>query len=750
MSSQSNGHQIPLLPLEQVEDTYTNSLLQSSYSDDVSLKHSKDLGPYAPVIGRLPRWEVTVHVFAICATVSVVWPSFKEQYWQDIGHWSPELQNNIMKGLQVVSKLHEIIMVASLGHIVLHYTRRLLVGTRGVPLGLLGPSYVAGSPSTLFRRSFWRCFRGKHLLFTLLLMSTSILVLFLGPSSAATMIPSLDWYSAEGALPKDPEVYFMDISNLTTAAEQIWPQKLSTTQLSPYQRRSCQPESNVMEALLGPICPFSGIYSIILWFGAWKLSGAQDVLVVKDWSNNAQRLVIGEVLPSVQDGNDVAKGAIATAIPEFLLTAISGYWEYLSRRKLGKLDHIKMPQLRFDDDIALYQPLVHVSCTMTHLSPDLGNVTFPNLVGSPWGDANPDFGRVSLDVGASTWQSISRVNTTFDWYKDPNTTAQSSLLALSKVPVTDVHENGTTFQSLAIVPCSIDARWAASGIRYQPWNSSIVSSNVSNNAFLGSEVFTKPPRASSKRVRERYGISDRPIDLQLDWAQMLNFNTSMIDGENQLNATTMSQLLSIGLNELNNYTIFQMPSTTDNDSDGVIKETVARLLGFVVADSISRTIHSGMALAVSVNDGNDTSEVFDTLRAPAQNSTRDFTTLFRSRPNAAVLKLRFAVDRYGYGYSLRSTSTRAAIACLFLFSILVLAHSLYMFASRARATLVYCRSWGDIGELVALAASSAPSSVAYGSGSGMSYGETGRNVVSRIRMADSTHDEPQFVLESSV
>ncbi|TDZ16153.1 hypothetical protein Cob_v010891 [Colletotrichum orbiculare MAFF 240422] len=122
--------------------------------------------------------------------------------------WYPEqgpLINNkyrldaetISNMLQLVAKIHELLIVASLSLIMLAMSRRRLI-TDGLRLGFLTGSYRVGDLGYLKTAAFWRqglaTFEPWKVLLSGFLVFATIMSTIVGPASAVLLIPTLDWY----------------------------------------------------------------------------------------------------------------------------------------------------------------------------------------------------------------------------------------------------------------------------------------------------------------------------------------------------------------------------------------------------------------------------------------------------------------------------------------------------------------------------------------------------------------------------
>ena len=103
---------------------------------------------------------------------------------------------------QLLAKIHEIAIQASLAAVVFSYIRHELTMGKGIPFGARQSGLQISQISYLWSMEFWGTIRSVHvslrLKFTLLLLVFTCIVLasLSGPSSAVHLIPRLDYWPA--------------------------------------------------------------------------------------------------------------------------------------------------------------------------------------------------------------------------------------------------------------------------------------------------------------------------------------------------------------------------------------------------------------------------------------------------------------------------------------------------------------------------------------------------------------------------
>ena len=159
-----------------------------------------------------------------------------------------------LMGFQIASKVHEILIVASLSVIIFHAVRHELLHGDGLPLGLLGSGFNFGSFDFFFSKEFrgglLNAVKPGHRLrktcFVILLCVAGFIAALAGPSSATLIVPTSQTWQAGGT-------HFY----LNGSAADFWPSDVSSdaSNLQPF----CS-GSNATE--LG-VCPAGGYLSVL-------------------------------------------------------------------------------------------------------------------------------------------------------------------------------------------------------------------------------------------------------------------------------------------------------------------------------------------------------------------------------------------------------------------------------------------------------------------------------------------------------
>lgn len=209
-------------------------------------------------------YKLLPHVCASAVTLAVAQLSFRNEYWMDLKDPNVHIfagitQGGALNALQLAAKLHELILVASLGSVIMHVAQAHLVGNRGLPLGMLANSFAIGSGDYIRTKAYWSSIRtGKAhwWRFWLLSLVATILATLAGPSSAIAVIPSLNWYTIKEPFVNDVLPFF--IYNQSTV---LWPSEATeASENMPNSGVDCVNET--LSTLEQDSCPAGGFRDV--------------------------------------------------------------------------------------------------------------------------------------------------------------------------------------------------------------------------------------------------------------------------------------------------------------------------------------------------------------------------------------------------------------------------------------------------------------------------------------------------------
>jgi hypothetical protein len=319
-----------------------------SYSDIFPFNDPQNPYIEAPKVaikrGLRGNWtKLAPHIVAICVTFAVCQLSFRNAYWMDLRPPDQPVAFGITQGgalnfLQLASKLHELLILASISALVLHAVQAHLTGRSGLPLGMISIAFELGSAQFLRRKSFWSSlwqasFTGKgfsYLHFWLLALFSTILVTLAGPSSAIAVIPTLDYFDLSRPFVNPVLPYY--VGNIST---ELWPIQLTAASLNaPNSGIACNdPDSDPEQE----ICPVGGYSETYEWAGGLLFSDSDTGTNISfpDATGATRRVLSAQSCNSTFDGR-----ASAITLNSFISGALTSYVCILKpiiRYKFGSL-----------------------------------------------------------------------------------------------------------------------------------------------------------------------------------------------------------------------------------------------------------------------------------------------------------------------------------------------------------------------------------------------------------------------------
>lgn len=141
------------------------------------------------------------HLLPVAINVTVLGLYVRQVLWAP-----PGPTTNVSNALQFAAKVHETLMIASLGNVLLHHIRYKLLSSdgRGLPLGLVTSPFRLFDITYLWSREFSAAcqglleFRLSEVITILIHLFMFILAAVLGPASAISMLPRLgEWQIAK-------------------------------------------------------------------------------------------------------------------------------------------------------------------------------------------------------------------------------------------------------------------------------------------------------------------------------------------------------------------------------------------------------------------------------------------------------------------------------------------------------------------------------------------------------------------------
>lgn len=655
-----------------------------------------------------------IHVIPIGATTAVLFLTISQTYWKDPSE--PYAQTKL-QGLQFAAKLYDSFICASLASVVLQVLRRDLLGDNGVPLGHLISAFSFMEVSTILSPKFWmgfdyrRKYRSSGLLLGLLTLGI-LLAAAAGPSAAIAVIPRLGWW------PQAAFKYFDNFGDrpqytIHASASALWPSILNATHLPD---PSCSESYNVQ----APTCPGSG-YETLLDFALYWINNrdtdgfarpsALEPLNLSFSETRIAKKPFTQPLTAALDcfeetGHGLQYGTASSTTSRVVAASL---WNIIQHG--GSLIQLEWERSAVQvDSIGLgppKKPFVQVKCVDVVHETDFNKtntIHFPNH-----GLLTPGFSKEqakSWRYLCGTWKKAPNLyeHQQFDVAPDragddknikqhmENDTAYLGWIDLSEASVGPslgavVYLPQCNTSSPAIYACSIDARWLPTATWIEPTADSLIHGTRGNyRDLLVSMAGDIAPL--------------EPIRLGLDWADALN--TKLPSG----NITTIESIL-------NKILLDPTAKCVGADNDYRIPmQTLEASLGLVIVDGLSRV---GIGYNYSITPTGDSGLVSRTIIFNSSNNAirDDSGEELKGMPDWS--NITFSFKRYGYGYGFGTVTSSIAIVVLILHALIAL---------MAMVSLVFRNeisdSWGDYGQMFALALNSKPPRQLENAGAGLS------------------------------
>ena len=678
----------------------------TGHEDDNSLlpRHSLSHGsenPKTVLKKRLSFRKLSVHFFAIATTIAAVGVNFGNIFSWDEGSLYVG-DNQVYNLLQFAAKLHELLIIGSVTSMIMHWIRRRLHGNKGLPFGLLSTGYQISSIEFLCSKGLWSAVSTDCLL-VWTVAATIVFVTVVGPSSAIVVRPRLDWWNARPVFNRpiynDPPRLYINAS-----LDQLYPITLGRPNMTLY------PGCDTLEYTSG--CPGAAFSDLKNWAASWYNNGVAPNISITEVTTNAQRALLTRTVEV--NPNNVS---VATTLTQPILEMNGLFWDYVQDNKLGEINNVKRPKFVSTDSAPVYAPVVRVECAWFNYSEAIKspgpNVSFPmdvldnrSGISGPW-PVHPSYWNFTRpkDITNFTWIDVSA-------YSDGNGRGASlgALITLPTLAMDDAYKSkntGGVSQQSWLVPCLINAKWAAAKTQHEPRTGNQILHNITDPSAFG----------VGHANDVTYGLSDA-IRIAPEWAALLNvagIASTLATGEN-INATMVEALLNqFVIMDQNliyspymakgaNFTAFAPPETYN-----VVPATIAA----VVAEGLSRQAYGWTAPFILTEVGpNNTTLARLTQQKGWDRSGLIVTNMsvaeFDEVVNGSFTSVDLTVMRFGYGYGYKKSATvEFGIAILLIHAFAVMAYFIHTLHCRFSPTGFSSSAWGAMGEMLALALHSA-------------------------------------------
>jgi hypothetical protein len=684
---------------------------------------------------RLGFWanssKLVPHLAACVITGAVVELSFRNAYWMDLKDPNTKILPGITQGgalnaLQLAAKLHELILVASLGNIVMHVAQAHLVGNHGLPLGLLTNSFAVGSGDFLRTKAFWATAwtsKAHYWRFWLLSLLATLLATLAGPSSAIAVIPSLNWFALDKPFNNDVLPYY--IFNQSTA---LWPSAVTGASLnSPDSGINCSAATT--STSIEEVCPAGGFRDTYSWAGNLLFANTStgSNISFADARGATRRVLSTQSCASEFDGR-----ASGMSLNTFITGALTAYWEFAQNNFAGLGLTASQPRLSLRTPI--YAPRVEVLCNGFDYSTDSEvehrkPVRFPSFT--------PNKALPAKDYILPYSAPLN--NTAFDWVEMPSGEDNPAIGAVIQVPwlyYTNASETELK-QATEIQACSIYAQWVPVDAFYEPRTNDQVSFRV--KAHLRDTCLTIPGETATDQPL-------RNMTIDLDYANAINQLQPFVDANiptipailNQLTFQQGDTSTGVGLilksPLLGNLAEGQSANQTGDEDRESRATMIATLLAGVVTDGLARIAGNGIfpysAAMFLTNKTDDSGGLVGRFVVTSAEGGEDDPLNATSADVKNWLRIDPSFSRYGYGFSWSSSRTaQFGIIVLLVHVALAVVHSLFIWYKVVIAKEGLVSSWTTVAEMMTLAMNSSPSSRLQNTCAGVSAAKTWRQVV---------------------
>ena len=648
-----------------------------------------------------------LHVMPTLITAAVLGLNFSSIYFVDLGY--PNL-NVILKAFQFAAKFHELLLAASLSAIVLHHIRYELCD-RGIPFGLVASGFQLGDVRHLFTSQFWSAAFAKQGVkwnvlrpLPLLILGAISLSVVAGPSSAIALIPELDWWR------------FGDPFNKTVGSVLIGVQggNLYPSLVNAELVRVCVSGTSVKGT-----CPNSSLEDIQAWVRSYSVQLTSPNISLVDSGVSLRYL-------TATDNNVTGSWSAATTAPVRIATTMVEMYKYALSQNM-KLAAVARPLLlpsMLGKHIC--KPLVQVQCGEVFNASQITTITFPH-------DQLKGFNS-SLDRWEITSPGLSftKGEISFEWVDISDVAGTDKVTgAVFGLPGWVNESRSPVWIANASIACSIAADW----VPVKPWLDPVSSNTIQQDN----------PDPLAVVQNERYELTRTPISIGKDWAKILNGMPAGEEGAyiEHSNVTNMAAIAS----EFGEFArITYMNSLQDaflvqGAFSASYQWGFATFIAMQVADGLARTGSDAAAYVLNYSaQTNNYSMVWLDEAELSQLEHLGSMVLGSDEyhDRSAWAEIDWEVLRYGYSWGFRGATFYFAATILLIHAVLAIAH-----LSIALARQWTTKSWGTMGEVIALAVNSPPTEKLRGTGAGVSKGATWKQIV-RIREIDGTRLALEF------
>ena len=625
-----------------------------------------------------------VHFLPVATSITIISFNLSHLY---VGFMTGEILDIAINTalLQLAAKTQELLVVASLGMIVIHYIRKQMMFGEGVPLGIAGGGFLFSLLNYFWSPEFWGSLRSqsttwaKFRLYSLLVFS-GLLAATVGPSSAILMIPRTSFWNAGGA-----RVFIQG------ATEDLWPSRLSQAKLESF----CV----LPNATSYDVCPSGGL-SPMRNIGKTQFYlrnlGGSEMNISTDLIFYGKNITLPgsiESIPNSQLSGNWRATSLETSVHGVNLA--SAILQYQVVRDLEQVVKAK-PYNALKPSISEYK--YHYSCSASSSSRipvvRVACSDAQNISASSRGVSFPTFSEFQC------WNSSSKsfaVNSTIppDGLRGTWLQLPPSFGSVSTGFLFEASENALATSRLSI-GCSIDARWV----------NGITGTDVSANSYATVTDRTYSPDARCQYSTFRPINSDfwTRISMDTDWLQGLAPSAPMeFQKDPTRNTSTLESIL------------MDMGFAADLDQRQL---TQTEVWNTMIPGGFNRTVSLEWTLANLIADGLSrvgSARVLNTTGPIASwvplhyDKSNDYSEQILAggnpliKPPDPVVEQEVSVVINGFALLASSITDYLAISALLLHALMALIHTIELVWTRQSSSC-----WDTVTELLALAQKSRP------------------------------------------
>ena len=671
-------------PLPKTKQSLWRTLLQALRLNIVYSVWSKFRGREHPEPEKVAMYKsrgqalmrCSVHLLPVLAALALVILNITQFYVGGELRGASGQDQQKLAALQFAAKLHELLMLASLGAIVFSYIRKELAFGGGIPFGALFAGFQIEKLSLLWSSEFWGTVthkwtfqqRRKFYLISLIVACT-LLGVSVGPSTANLMKPRLDDWPGGGT------TYWINATE-----NQLYP---TFTDSSPALAH-CEQDTG------DAACPHGGWEAITQgYLSFWPRLAPQGsmpygVTVASPFS--LREILVRQRTVASYDAalgtNAYTMATTQLSAPSDGLTEVGRLWTLAAPNGGG----IQRWDFRKDATFttSMSQPFVMARCEASQVASHVDDISleFPvlsslYLTGSTlasYGHANLNKTYLLTDSAAQeiVKSMLAQSSPSLIWY-DTVSLLQATNSSISAIAVFP----NTTVDTSSIYICGVDSRFAP-GI-------------IQATANEPKEVTGGPPNWWNTGIVPTWPRTS----ITADWASLLNPSIPAT------NTTVFNEMVAAA-------GMWNSSLPSDSYNYPFIIETILTTL---IADGLARGSYN-TPMVGTLKSGPNWYKNFLPEKVRLSWGGDAFTVTDAERTTATMFTMRATAN--GYAYSYKGATQKAAIAVLIVYVLLALGHVVYSGRTGWTST-----AWDTMPEIAALAMSSSQSSRLQNTGAGI-------------------------------